>query len=81
MKSIISRLEALEAKRPGALIFEVMLDDGSGKRVNFAELMAMKEEPCFEEGVYCTGFPEWRIVKGNNLSQLDSLLDSIGGVI
>ncbi len=81
MKSIISRLKALEAKRPGALIFEVTLDDGSSKRVNFSELMAMKEEPCFKDGVYYTGFPEWRIVKGNDLSQLDSLLDSIGGVV
>lgn len=81
MKSIISRLEALEAKRPGTLIFEVTLDDGSSKRVNFSELMAMKEDPRFEDGVYYTGFPEWRIVEGNNLSQLDLLLGSIGGVV
>ena len=72
-KSLISRLEALEAKAPGTLIFEVVLNDGNTKRIDFSELMAMKEEPCQKDGIYYTGFPEWRIVEGNNLNELDEL--------
>lgn len=77
--SLISRLEALESKKPGMLIFEVTLNDGSSKRVNFSELMAMKEDPCFKDGVYYTGLPEWRIVKGNDLKELDGLLCAMFG--
>ncbi len=73
-KSLISRLEALEAKNPGALVFEITLDDKSSKRVNFPELMAMREAPRSRDGLYYTGFPEWRIVGGNNLEELDKLL-------
>ena len=73
-RSLISRLEALESKKPGALIFEVTLDDGSSKRVNFSELMAMKEGSCFEDGVYNTGFPEWRIVEGNDLRNCQKII-------
>lgn len=73
-KSLISRLEALEAKAPGVLIFEVTLNNGSTKRVNFSELMSMKEKPYWKDGIYYTGLPEWRIVEGNNLKELDELL-------
>lgn len=73
-KSLITRLEALEAKKPGAILFEVTLDDGSRKMVNFSEFMEMREEPCHKDGIYSTGFPEWRIVQGNNLKELDELL-------
>ena len=78
-RSLISRLEALESKKPRSLIFEVTLDDGSSKRVNFSELIAMKEEPCFQDGVYNTGFPKWRIVEGNDLKELDELLYAVFG--
>lgn len=69
----------MEAKKPGALIFEVTLDDGSSKRVNFSELMALREAPCFEDDIHYTGFPEWRIVEGNNLKELDELLCTVWG--
>ncbi len=74
MKSILARLEALEAKAPGTLILEITLDDGSAKEVNFSEFMAMKKEPCFKDGIYYPGVPEFRIVGGNNLNELDELI-------
>ena len=81
-KSVISRLEALEAKKPGSLIFEVV-KDGETKRVTFCELMDMREPPHMgEDGIYYDGFPaEWRIVSGANMEELDEFLnDMIGGV-
>lgn len=81
-KSVISRLEALEAKKPGSLIFEVV-KDGETKRVTFCELMDMRELPYMgEDGIYYDGFPaEWRIVSGVNMEELDEFLnDMIGGV-
>ena len=74
MKSIVARLEALEAKRPGTLILEVTLDDGSTKEVNFSEFMAMKKEPYYKDGVYYPGVPPFRIVGGNNLNELDEVI-------
>ena len=74
MKSILARLEALEAKAPGTLILEITLDDGSTKEVNFSEFMAMKKEPCYKDGIYYPGVPKFRIVGGNNLSELDELI-------
>ena len=74
MKSILARLEALEAKRPGTLILEVTLDDGSTKEVNFSEFMAMKKEPYYKEGIYYPGVPPFRIVGGNNLNELDEVI-------
>lgn len=74
MKSILARLEALEAKAPGTLILEITLDDGSTKEINFSEFMAMKKEPCWKDGIYYPGVPEFRIVGGNNLSELDELI-------
>lgn len=73
-KSLITRLEALEAKKPGAILFEVTLDDGSRKKVNFSEFVEMRKKPCHKDGIYSTGFPEWRIAQGSNLKELDELL-------
>lgn len=78
-QSILSRLEALEAKSPGSLIFEVPSENGGTKRVNFQELMQMREEPYEENGICYTGFPEWRIVEGKNLKELDMLLSALPG--
>lgn len=77
-KSLISRLEALEKRNPGNLVFAIQTEDGE-KRVSFSELMAMKEEPGMENGVYCTGLPEFRIVGGGNLKQLDRLIFEMFG--
>lgn len=78
-RSILARLETLEAKSPGSLVFEVPSEVGGTKRVNFQELMRMKEEPHKENGICYTGFPEWRIVGGNNLKELDTLLSMMPG--
>lgn len=75
MKSILARLEALEAKAPGTLILEVTLDDGSVKEVNFSEFMDMRKEPYCREGIYHSGLPQFRIVKGANLNELDKVID------
>lgn len=79
MKSILARLEALEAKAPGTLILEITLDDGSTKEVNFSEIMAMKKEPCYEDGMYYPGVPPFRIVSGNNLNELDKVIETTVG--
>lgn len=73
MKSILSRLEALEAKAPGTLILEVTVD-GSTKEVNFSEFMAMKKEPYYKDGIYYPGVPPFRIVGGNNMNELDEVI-------
>ena len=73
MKSILARLEALEAKAPGTLILEVTVD-GSTKEVNFSEFMAMKKEPYYKGGIYYPGVPPFRIVGGNNLNELDEVI-------
>ncbi len=78
-RSILARLETLEAKSPGSLVFEVPSEVGGTKRVNFQELMRMKEEPHKENGICYTGFPEWRIVEGKNLKELDMLLSVMPG--
>lgn len=78
-RSILARLEALEMKSPGSLIFEVSTEDGGARRVNFQELMEMQEEPYKENGICYTGLPEWRIVEGNNLKELDALLSVMPG--
>ena len=76
--SILSRLEALEAQKPGSLVFAVTVD-AQTRRVNFDELMAMREPPKMENGIYYTGFPDWRIIEGGNMQELDALLEaSIG---
>lgn len=78
-RSILARLEALEAKSPGSLVFEISSEDGGTKRVNFQEFMKMQEEPHEENGICYTGFPEWRIVEGKNLKELDMLLSVMPG--
>ena len=78
-RSILARLEALEEKSPGSLIFEVPSENGRTKRVNLQELMKMREEPHKENGICYTGFPEWRIVEGKNLKELDMLLSVMPG--
>lgn len=78
-QSILARLEALEQKSPGSLVFEVSLEDGGTKRVNLRQLMEMREEPHAENGICYTGFPEWRIVGGNSLTELDMLLSALPG--
>lgn len=74
MKSILARLEALEAKTPSTFILEVTLDDGSIKEVNFSEFMAMRKEPYHKDGIYYSGLPKFRIIGGHDLSELDELI-------
>ena len=85
--SILSRLERLEAMKPGSLESEVTLENGTVKRVDFAGLKAMREEPSWKNypgyngEVYDTGFPEFRIVGGDNLKEFDELFDLMFGDI
>ena len=44
-KSLIKRLEELEARKPSSLIFEIETEDGKSRRVSFSELMSMREPP------------------------------------
>lgn len=78
-QSILARLEALEAKSPGSLVFEVSSEDGGTRRVNLQQLMQMQEEPYEENGICYTGLPKWRIVGGSNLKELDMLLNVMPG--
>lgn len=78
-RSILARLEVLEAKSPGSLVFEVSAEGGGTKLVSLQELMQMREEPCKENGICYTGFSEWRIVGGKNLKELDMLLSVMPG--
>lgn len=55
-RSILARLEALEAKSPGSLVFEVPSEDGGTKRVSFQELMKMREEPVRKTGSVIQAF-------------------------
>lgn len=74
-KSVITRLEALESKKLGSLIFEVAMEGGETKRVTFKEFMSMREEPHTEENICYDGFPNWRIVEGANMKEVDELIN------
>lgn len=78
-QSVLTRLENLENKSPGSLVLEVSSEDGGTRRVNFQQLMEMRKEPYAENGICYTGFPEWRIVEGNSLKELDMLLSVMPG--
>lgn len=81
-KSLIKRLEELERASPGSLVFAIT-ENGEERRVNFRELMEMRKPPHMgEDGIFYDGFPELRIVEGNNLEELDEFLDVfVGGVV
>jgi len=79
VKSVMARLEALEKKRPSSPIFEITMDDGSVKEVDFASLMALKKEPYWENGIYYPGVPEFRIIRGGNLKEVDEILVTVIG--
>lgn len=72
MKSILARLEALEARSPHNLILAVPMADGTEKIMGVKEFVEIpKAELSGSEFV--------RIISGNNLQQFDVLLDSIVG--
>lgn len=79
MKSVMARLEALEKKSPATLIFEITMDDGSAKEVDFAGFMALKKEPYWENDIYYPGVPECRIIRGGNLKEVDEILVTVIG--
>ena len=79
-KSLIKRLEELEARKPSSLIFEIETEDGRSRRVSFSELMSMREPPHTESNIHYYGLPEFRIVEGGNLKELDELLSCFPGV-
>lgn len=79
-KSLIKRLEELEARQPSSLTFEIETEDGGSRCVSFSELMNMREPPHTEGSIYYHGLPEFRIVEGGSLKELDELLSSFPGV-
>ena len=79
-KSLIKRLEELEAQKPSSLIFEIETEDGKSRRVSFSELMSMREPPHIDGNIYYYGLPEFRIVEGGNLKELDELLSCFPGM-
>ena len=79
-KSLIKRLEELEARKPSSLIFEVETEDGRSRRVSFAELMSMREPSYTEDNIYYHGLPEFRITEGGNLKELNELLSCFPGM-
>ena len=79
-KSLIKRLEELEARKPSSLIFEIELDGGESRCVSFSELMSMRESPHTEDNIHYYGLPEFRIVEGGNLKELDELLSCFPGM-
>ena len=79
-KSLIKRLEELESRKPSSLIFEIETEDGKSQRVPFSELMSMREPPHTEDNIHYHGLPEFRIVEGGNLKELDELLSCFPGM-
>ena len=81
-KSLIKRLEELEARKPSSLIFEIETESRESRYVSFSELMSMREPPHTVDNIHYHGLPEFRIVEGGNLKELDELLScfpSMGG--
>ena len=79
-KSLIKRLEELEARKLSSLVFEIETENGESRYVSFSELMSMREPPHTEDNIHYYGLPEFRIVKGGNLKELDELLSCFPGM-
>jgi len=74
MKSVISRLEALEKRKPSDLILLVEMPDKTEKQMTVKEYLALPGNGTAVQAAF-------RVLQGNNLTQLDLLLDSIGGAV
>lgn len=72
MKSILARLEALEARSPHNLILAVPMADGAEKIMGVKEFVEIPQ-------VALSDSEHVHILSGNNLQQFDVLLDAIVG--
>ena len=69
MKSIIARLEALEARSQKSIVLLVTFKDGSAKEMSVAEFKELPEE----QRCNCASTS---IVSGNNLKEFDEYIDT-----
>ena len=67
-KSLLRRLEEIEAKIPGQTLFEVTLGDGATKDVKFPELKEIAERD---------GLPPFRVIDGLTNGELDFLISTV----
>ena len=69
MKSIIARLEALEARSQQSIVLLVTFKDGSTKEMSVAEFKGLSEEQR-------TDCASTSIASGNNLKEFDEYIDT-----
>lgn len=69
MKSIIARLEALEARSQQSIVLLVTFKDGSTREMSVAEFKELSED----QRSNCTSTS---IVSGNNLKEFDEYIDT-----
>lgn len=68
MKSIIARLEALEARSQQSIVLLVTFKDGSTKEMNVAEFKEISKELCYGDAV--------SIVSGDNPKEFNEYIDT-----
>ncbi len=68
MKSIIARLEALEARSQKSIVLLVTFKDGSTKEMSVAEFKELPKEQLSNRDAV-------RIVSGDNLKEFDEYID------
>lgn len=73
MRSIIARLEALEARSQQSIILLVTFKDGSTKEMGVAEFKGLPKEQLSNRDAV-------RIVSGDNLKEFDEYIDTIVGM-
>lgn len=73
MKSIIARLEALEARSQQSIALLVTFKDGSIKEMGVAEFKELPKERLSNRDAV-------RIVSGDNLKEFDTYIDTIVGM-
>ena len=68
MKSIIARLEALEARSQQSIVLLVTLKDGSTKEMSVAEFKGLPKDQLSNRDAV-------RIISGDNLKEFDEFID------
>lgn len=73
MKSIIARLEALEARSQQSIVLLVTFKDGNTKEMGVAEFKELPKEKLSNRDAV-------RIISGDNLKEFDEYIDTIVGM-
>ena len=73
MKSIIARLEALEAHSQQNIVLLVTFKDGSTKEMGVSEFKEISKELCYGDAV--------SIVSGDNLKEFNEYIDITNGMM